>query len=284
MANDKSGNIFVSFGDGLYQLINDKGDLNIIDPDFKGDMIFLDSLVFLSGNKDYYSLTKELTDLRIKNLSWLSLLPVSDHHTVLDVARDSNDFIYVSTKNRIYIFKVDVLFTKYLALHSTRGILEWNNEIYCNTYSGIFKEKELLTSEIIGGDLFAQNNDTLFASFGIDFFYMTNGQIDKYTLGKSFRKWAYHKLNIIQIERNSHGEWLLGTEKGLIIPTRDSFLRFLEGTVIEEIQPFSEGFLLSTSKGVFLFNDTHELIAFQTTPLSANQTVLNGDYLYIAAD
>ena len=254
IANDKYGNIFISFPDGIYKLIDHSGSTQLHDSRFNGTLLFLDSLIYVDpltmGKEAAYQI-KHIHSL--KNLSWLAHLPLSDQYPTPFIAKDNRGYHYVSSRYHIYIFKVEELFTKYLPHHSTRGIQKWNDSIYLNTYRGLFKHQGLVSSKIKGGDLFSDHTDTLFASVGSYLYFLTPTEKRRMDLSDNFTHWAINYSNILQIGRNNLKEWVLGTDEGLAIVTEDSFQLLLENTDFNKRSFFQEDdrIFMGTSNGTY---------------------------------
>ena len=285
IANDKYGNIFISFPDGIYKLIDHSGSTQLHDSRFNGTLLFLDSLIYVDpltlGKEAAYQI-KHIHSL--KNLSWLAHLPLSDQYPTPFIAKDNRGYHYVSSRYHIYIFKVEELFTKYLPHHSTRGIQKWNDSIYLNTYRGLFKHQGLVSSKIKGGDLFSDHTDTLFASVGSYLYFLTPTEKRRMDLSDNFTHWAINYSNILQIGRNNLKEWVLGTDEGLAIVTEDSFQLLLENTVIEEIQSFENGFLLSTSNGIYTLDNQKRLNKLDIPINGCNQIWVHKNLFFIASE
>jgi AraC-like DNA-binding protein len=284
IANDKSGRIYITFPSGVHTLNTETGKTTLIDPSHSGGIFFLEDLFYaIPPLTD--SMLLVLNDIKDKSMIWLSQLPASDMQSLITVGRDSHNFHYVATSYHVYKFKVSDSFRKALAIHSVRGITEWHDTLFFNTYSGLYQEQRLIDPLIQGGDLSVKSTGDLIASSGRYLYNVVNGHSELIAPKPAFFKWATDRsANIISLHENSDKSWLIGTDRGLVIAQADTMHFELPSIVIEQILSVPDGVLLSTSKGVI-----HRAPNGQHTPLKIperhyNQTLIHGSMLYLATD
>lgn len=286
VANDNEGTVYVSFPTGVYTLPDYSGRRIMQDPTFSGEIFFFDSLHYFVPDNTPNHILDRIDGVRTKNLAWLTHLPPSDRQKVLNVAVDQHGMHFVATQYHIYLFTTQSAFQKPLALESTRGIAEWNGHVYYNTYSGLYRNDTLIDPELLGGDLFVSESGFLYASAGsqISRIY-ADGHSTSIDLSADFHAWRLARgANIIRIAMSSAGTWLIGTDHGLVTLTSDSTVIQLEDISIEEIQQVQTGFLLSTSNGLYLADQSGIITNHEVTDLSINQCDIHGTAMYLATE
>lgn len=227
----------------------------------------------------------QVNAIKAANLAWLAHLPPSDLQSLLTVAIDSLGYHYVATDYHIYKFRIEQAINKILPIYSIRGIQSYEGETYINTYSGLFRDHNLINPLIIGGDLFRSASGELFASYGRLLLRIEGTESHVVDLGEVFSDWMEADWrNIIQIEQTQDGAWLIGTDKGLAVVQPDTTLFLLPDISIEEIRPTRNGHLLATYQDMFLLHPDLTLTPFQFPPKYYNQSINQGDKLLLATD
>lgn len=284
IAHDEKGTVYASFDSGIYALDTNNGDLVLHDPSYNDAIYYVDSLIYLTQISDD-SVQLQVNAIQTANLAWLTHLPPSDLQSLLTVAVDSLGYHYVATNYHIYKFRIEQSLHKILPIYSIRGIQPCKGSMYFNTYGGLFKDQALYDRLIIGGDLFLSASGELFASSGRQLLRIEGTESQVVDLGEVFPEWMETDWrNIIQIEQNQDGAWLIGTDKGLAVVQPDTILFLLPDISIEEIRPTRNGHLLATSQDMFLLHPDLTLTPFQFPPKYYNQSINQGDKLLLATD
>lgn len=284
IAHDEKGTVYASFDSGTYILNSKNGAKILHDPSFNGCIYYTDSLIYLNTETEYF-VYPLIDSIKMINLRWLAHLPPSDLQSVLTVAVDSLGYHYVATDYHIYKFRIEKAINKILPIYSIRGIQPYKGETYLNTYNGLFRDDNLINPLIIGGDLFLSASKELFASSGRQLLRIEGTESHVVDLGDDLAHWIEADWrNIIQIEQNQDGAWLIGTDKGLAVVQPDTILFLLPDISIEEIRPIRNGHLLATSQDMFLLHPDLTLTPFQFPPKYYNQSINQGDKLLLATD
>ncbi|MDP4914056.1 MAG: hypothetical protein NWR46_06630, partial [Saprospiraceae bacterium] len=187
MANDENGNIYIESVKGLYQFDGSK--FWLIDPNYnKGTLFFYQGK--LSNQSEFNKRNIEFFGDWQKNAVWHPFIPGSTPN-LISHAKDKNGHEFLASNNQI--FKVEYR-NKFITLqngYSTRGISFINNDLYINTYRGIFRnENRILPHIVFADDLFYQKMDSsiLFSSnSNLIKYYPQNGKsevIDLSSLGE----------------------------------------------------------------------------------------------------
>ena len=285
IAEDENGRILATFLSGLYEVDPQTGELMILSKDFNGELFFLDSLYAIQKNPDSEELLERIQEKVSRDQIWLSQLPPSDHQSTLYVATDPLGNIYVASNFHIYKFRIQNIFRKVLTVHSARGLILKDDTLYCNTYSGLFKGRENIDFEIIGGDVFQSPEGEIFASSGSYFYKLTESGKEEIELGTHLSNWIKSQnRNIIRIQQLSDDGWLIGTDKGLALLTPDTNLIVLDSISIEEILPVQGGFLLSTSSDLLFMDEHLQTTSWNLSGHHFNQCISHGSSLLLATN
>lgn len=284
ISNDKAGTIYMTFPSGLHKLNTQTGKTSLINPEYTGGIFFLEDLFYAVPPLPDSTLLK-LGAIKADNLLWLSQLPASDMQSLITVGIDDQNFHYVATTYHVYKFKVSKAFRKALSIYSVRGILEWHDTMFFNTYAGLYQNQKVIDPMIQGGDLTISRSGDLIASSGRFLYRVANAQTELITPDSLFFSWATERsANIIAIYQKPNQNWLIGTDRGLVIAEKDSISFFLPGITIEEIREVSDGVILSTSTGIIHLSASNQFSSLDVPALHYNQTITHGSKLYIASD
>lgn len=246
MANDENGNIFIESVQGLYQFDGSKYWLT--DPNYnKGTLFFHQGK--LTNQSEFNKKNIEFFGDWQKNAVWHPFIPGSTPN-LISHARDKNGQQFLASNNQI--FKVESR-NKFITLqkgYSTRGISFINNDLYINTYRGIFRnENRILPHIVFADDLFYQKIDSsILFSTNSDLikYYPHNGEsevIDLSSLGKN-----NYITRIIEYK----GNLFLGSRMGFIDFKNRKYIG--EKVEINDLTIIDDKVFISSSQGVYIFD------------------------------
>ena len=161
MANDENGLVFIESSVGLYQFDGKK--YWLIDPTYdKG------ALIYKEGRLTNYKTSKVKIDFieeGEKNKVWLPFLPSTSSNFIYH-AKGKNGQQFLARDNQIYEVSIKNKFKIDFKAQSTRAIMVVDQDLYVNTYSGIFKNgvKILPKFSNVDGMLHDKSNNSIFFS------------------------------------------------------------------------------------------------------------------------
>ena len=246
MANDEKGQIFIESPKGLYQFNGNK--YWLINPNYnKGTLFFYKGKLttqqeFKKKNIDFFGDWK-------KNEVWLPFLPKGSSKLIC-YARDNSGNQYLGSKNQIFKIEVKKKFKTILNGLSTRDISFINDDLYINTYEGIFRNEERILPKISFADgMLYQNEDS-------SILFTANKEIIKYSLIDNTTKidnlHYLGDLNFISKIISYKGNVFIGTRFGFVDYKRKVFL--IKNLGINDLAIIDDKVFISTYKGVYIYD------------------------------
>ncbi len=246
MANDEKGQIFIESPKGLYQFNGNK--YRLINPNYnKGTLFFYQGKLsnqqeFKNKNIDFFGDWK-------KNEVWLPFLPKGSSKLIC-YARDNVGNQYLGVNNQIFKIEVKNKFKTILNGFSTRDISFINDDLYINTYEGIFRNEERILPKISFADgMLYQKEDSLI-------FFTANKEIIKYSLIDNTSKidnlHYLGDLNFISKIISYKGNIFIGTRFGFVDYKKKVFL--IKNLGINDLAIFEDKLYISTYKGVYIYD------------------------------
>ena len=217
MANDEKGQIFIESPKGLYQFNGNK--YWLINPNYnKGTLFFYKGK--LTNQLEFKKKNNYFFGDWIKNEVWLPFLPKGSSKLIC-YARDNSGNQYLGSKNQIFKIEVKNKFKTILNGLSTRDISFINDDLYINTYEGIFRNEERILPQILFADgLLFQNEDS-------SILFTANKEIIKYSLLDNTTKidnlHYLGDLNFISKIISYKGNVFIGTRFGFVDYKRKVF-------------------------------------------------------------
>ena len=159
MANDQNGDIFIESAVGLYK--------------FDGNKYWLfnatyneGALIFYEGKLSNFKALKDKVDfieIGKKNQVWLPFLPLTSSNFIYH-AKGKNGRQFIARDNQIHELTIKNKFKIISKGKSTRGISIIGEDLYVNTYNGIFKNENRILPAIGNGEGLLHNsqNNTLY--------------------------------------------------------------------------------------------------------------------------
>jgi AraC-like DNA-binding protein len=246
MANDEKGQIFIESPKGLYQFNGNK--YRLINPNYnKGTLFFYQGKLsnqqeFKKKNIDFFGDWK-------KNEVWLPFLPKGSSKLIC-YARDNVGNQYLGVNNQIFKIEVKNKFKTILEGFSTRDISFINDDLYINTYEGIFRNEERILPKISFADgMLYQKEDSLIL-------FTANKEIIKYSLIDNTTKidnlHYLGDLNFISKIISYKGNIFIGTRFGFVDYKKKVFL--IKNLGINDLAIIDDKLFISTYKGVYIYD------------------------------
>ena len=246
MANDEKGQIFIESPKGLYQFNGNK--YWLINPTYnKGTLFFYKGKLtnqqeFKKKNIDFFGDWK-------KNEVWLPFLPKGSSKLIC-YARDNVGNQYLGVNNQIFKIEVKNKFKTILEGFSTRDISFINDDLYINTYEGIFRNEERILPKISFADgMLYQKEDSLIL-------FTANKEIIKYSLIDNTTKidnlHYLGDLNFISKIISYKGNIFIGTRFGFVDYKKKVFL--IKNLGINDLAIIDDKLFISTYKGVYIYD------------------------------
>ena len=246
MANDEKGQIFIESPKGLYQFNGNK--YRLINPNYnKGTLFFYQGKLsnqqeFKKKNIDFFGDWK-------KNEVWLPFLPKGSSKLIC-YARDNVGNQYLGVNNQIFKIEVKNKFKTILEGFSTRDISFINDDLYINTYEGIFRNEERILPKISFADgMLYQKEDSLIL-------FTANKEIIKYSLIDNTTKidnlHYLGDLNFISKIISYKGIIFIGTRFGFVDYKKKVFL--IKNLGINDLAIIDDKLFISTYKGVYIYD------------------------------
>jgi hypothetical protein len=246
MANDEKGQIFIESPKGLYQFNGNK--YWLINPNYnKGTLFFYKGKLttqqeFKKKNIDFFGDWK-------KNEVWLPFLPKGSSKLIC-YARDNVGNQYLGVNNQIFKIEVKNKFKTILDGLSTRDISFINDDLYINTYEGIFRNEERILPKILFADgMLYQNEDS-------SILFTANKEIIKYNLidntTKTDNLHYLGDLNFISKIISYKGNVFIGTRFGFVDYKKKVFL--IKNLGINDLAIIEDKLYISSYKGVYIYD------------------------------
>ena len=246
MANDEKGQIFIESPKGLYQFNGNK--YWLINPNYnKGTLFFYKGK--LTNQLEFKKKNNYFFGDWIKNEVWLPFLPKGSSKLIC-YARDNSGNHYLGSKNQIFKIEVKNKFKTILNGLSTRDISFINDDLYINTYEGIFRNEERILSQILFADgLLFQNEDS-------SILFTANKEIIKYSLLDNTTKidnlHYLGDLNYISKIISYKGNIFIGTRFGFVDYKKKVFL--IKNLGINDLAIIEDKLYISSYKGVYIYD------------------------------
>ena len=246
MANDEKGQIFIESPKGLYQFNGNK--YWLINPNYnKGTLFFYKGK--LTNQLEFKKKNNYFFGDWIKNEVWLPFLPMGSSKLIC-YARDNSGNQYLGSKNQIFKIEVKNKFKTILNGLSTRDISFINDDLYINTYEGIFRNEERILPKISFADgMLYQKEDSLIL-------FTANKEIIKYSLIDNTTKidnlHYLGDLNFISKIISYKGNIFIGTRFGFVDYKKKVFL--IKNLGINDLAIIDDKLFISTYKGVYIYD------------------------------
>ena len=165
-------------------------------------------------------------------------------------ARDNSGNQYLGSKNQIFKIEVKNKFKTILNGLSTRDISFINDDLYINTYEGIFRNEERILPQILFADgLLFQNEDS-------SILFTANKEIIKYSLLDNTTKidnlHYLGDLNYISKIISYKGNIFIGTRFGFVDYKKKVFL--IKNLGINDLAIIEDKLYISSYKGVYIYD------------------------------
>ena len=246
MANDEKGQIFIESPKGLYQFNGNK--YWLINPNYnKGTLFFYKGK--LTNQQEFKKKNNYFFGDWKKNEVWLPFLPMGSSKLIC-YARDNSGNQYLGSKNQIFKIEVKNKFKTILNGLSTRDISFINDDLYINTYEGIFRNEERILPQILFADgLLFQNEDS-------SILFTANKEIIKYSLLDNTTKidnlHYLGDLNYISKIISYKGNIFIGTRFGFVDYKKKVFL--IKNLGINDLAIIEDKVFISSYKGVYIYD------------------------------
>ena len=246
MANDEKGQIFIESPKGLYQFNGNK--YWLINPNYnKGTLFFYKGK--LTNQLEFKKKNNYFFGDWIKNEVWLPFLPKGSSKLIC-YARDNSGNQYLGSKNQIFKIEVKNKFKTILNGLSTRDISFINDDLYINTYEGIFRNEERILPKISFADgMLYQNEDS-------SILFTANKEIIKYSLIDNTTKidnlHYLGDLNFISKIISYKGNIFIGTRFGFVDYKKKVFL--IKNLGINDLAIIEDKLYISSYKGVYIYD------------------------------
>ena len=246
MANDEKGQIFIESPKGLYQFNGNK--YWLINPNYnKGTLFFYKGK--LTNQQEFKKKNNYFFGDWIKNEVWLPFLPKGSSKLIC-YARDNFGNQYLGSNNQIFKIEVKNKFKTILEGFSTRDISFINDDLYINTYEGIFRNEERILPKISFADgMLYQKEDSLIL-------FTANKEIIKYSLIDNTTKidnlHYLGDLNFISKIISYKGNIFIGTRFGFVDYKKKVFL--IKNLGINDLAIIDDKLFISTYKGVYIYD------------------------------
>jgi predicted DNA-binding transcriptional regulator AlpA len=247
IANDQYGDIFIESAAGLYQFDGEK--YWLIDPTYdKGTLIYNNGK--LSNFKELRNIIDFIGEGN-KNMIWSPFLPDSNSPLFIYHAKGRNGRQFIARGNQIHEVTIKNKFKVDFKSQSTRAIMLVDQDLYVNTYSGIFKNgirilPDIPTAEGMVHDI--SNNSMYFSSDK----NIINLNLDnnKVVIDNYFNEIG--EPNYISKLIKYKNKIYVGTSKGIAQLYPFSFLS--KEFLVHDISSIDSLLYLSTADGIYLFD------------------------------
>ena len=247
IANDQYGDIFIESSAGLYQFDGEK--YWLIDPTYdKG------TLIYNNGKLSNFNELQDIIDFigeGNKNMIWSPFLPDSNSPLFIYHAKGRNGRQFIARGNQIHEVTIKNKFKVDFKAQSTRAIMLVDQDLYVNTYSGIFKNgirilPDIPTAEGMVHDI--SNNSMYFSSDK----NLINLNLDnnKVVIDNYFNEIG--EPNYISKLIKYKNKIYVGTSKGIAQLYPFSFLS--KEFLVHDISSIDSLLYLSTDDGIYLFD------------------------------
>ena len=268
MVRDKDGTIWFNTDKDLYRL-EDNG--------FKWEKKLDErkTLVLKEGKLENFT---ALWDKRGKvinppwDTAWASRLHAQGKE--LFSATDEHGVTWVTSGEGFYGFKITPFLKRSLSGHSLRGIYSCGNDLYVNSYSGLFRNDTLLTEKIYssGNSLCIGKGELYIASRHILRLDMSRGQFSLLPYGRSLNA---PDGEFTYLHPSENGTFWAGHTKGLFRIANDSIFGTRFYQPIEYISSDDNLLYIAGKQGISIGNGQSfaPLQAFPALPYNAIQKI-----------
>jgi predicted DNA-binding transcriptional regulator AlpA len=247
MANDQNGDIFIESAVGLYQFDGEK--YWLIDPNYdKG------ALIYANGKLSYFKSIKDNIDFineGNKSLLWLPFIPEGSSRNFIYHAKGRNGRQFIARGNQIHEVTIKNKFKVDFKAQSTRAIMLVDQDLYVNTYSGIFKNGIRILPDIPNaeGMLHDVSNNSMYFSSDKNVINL-NLDNNKVVIENYFNEIG--EPNYISKLIKYKNKIYVGTSKGIAQLYPFSFLS--KEFLVHDISSIDSLLYLSTDDGIYLFD------------------------------
>ena len=247
IANDQYGDIFIESSAGLYQFDGEK--YWLIDPTYdKG------TLIYNNGKLSNFNELQDIIDFigeGNKNMIWSPFLPDSNSPLFIYHAKGRNGRQFIARGNQIHEVTIRNKFKVDLNTQSTRAIMHVDQDLYINTYSGIFKNGIRILPDIPNaeGMLYDISNNSMYFSSDKNIINLNldNSEVD---IENYFNEIG--EPNYISKLIKYKNKIYVGTSKGIAQLYPFSFLS--KEFLVHDISSIDSLLYLSTADGIYLFD------------------------------
>ena len=247
IANDQYGDIFIESSAGLYQFDGEK--YWLIDPTYdKG------TLIYNNGKLSNFNELQDIIDFigeGNKNMIWSPFLPDSNSPLFIYHAKGRNGRQFIARGNQIHEVTIKNKFKVDFKAQSTRAIMLVDQDLYVNTYSGIFKNgirilPDIPTAEGMVHDI--SNHSMYFSSDkNVINLNLDNNEV---VIENYFNEIG--EPNYISKLIKYKNKIYVGTSKGIAQLYPFSFLS--KEFLVHDISSIDSLLYLSTADGIYLFD------------------------------
>jgi predicted DNA-binding transcriptional regulator AlpA len=247
IANDQYGDIFIESSAGLYQFDGEK--YWLIDPTYdKG------TLIYNNGKLSNFNELQDIIDFigeGNKNMIWSPFLPDSNSPLFIYHAKGRNGRQFIARGNQIHEVTIKNKFKVDLKAQSTRAIMLVDQDLYVNTYSGIFKNGIRILPDIPNAEGMVHdisNNSMYFSSDkNVINLILDNNKV---VIDNYFNEIG--EPNYISKLIKYKNKIYVGTSKGIAQLYPFSFLS--KEFLVHDISSIDSLLYLSTADGIYLFD------------------------------
>jgi predicted DNA-binding transcriptional regulator AlpA len=247
MANDQYGDIFIESSAGLYQFDGEKYWLT--DPNYDRG-----TLIYINGKLSNFNALQDIIDFigeGKKRMIWSPFLPDSNSPLFIYHAKGRNGRQFIARGNHIHEVTIKDKFKIDLKAQSTRAIMVVNQDLYVNTYSGIFKNGVRILPDIptAEGMLHDISKNSIYFSSDKNIIHL-NLDNNKLVIENYFNEIGepHYISKLIKYKNKIY----LGTSKGIAQLKPFSFLA--KEFLVHDISNIDGLLYLSTDAGTYLFD------------------------------
>jgi hypothetical protein len=270
---DGQGRIFFSDKTGVKTLENLK--IKDFDKSYSGDLLIEDGKLVYAERLENYGWEKRKKYRESQPQHWRSFLPADESPSLISSASQHNLYHYVAIGRKIYVFKTENRFKRFLKGQSTRKIYKKDDQLFVSTYSGLYRNEELWDSDNLGGPFLEDEGHWLSGSKNILWFFLKFEdqfeKIDSLDLSPLFNG---RDIDITCLINYKDYYWI-GTNMGLIIFHKEGTLKIkLNNLVIESFNLDKNILYISTSKGIFRVEEDLDIQKTDITNFNVNHFLI----------
>jgi len=250
IVSDSQGRIFFSDKNGVKTIENFQ--IKKFDTSYKGELLVEGGKLVYAENQPDKGWEKRKKYRESQPQEWVKFLQGEESNSFYTVASLNKNLTFVAAGSKIYVFKIEDRFNRFLKGHSTRKIGKYGDLLLVSTYSGLSKNEMIIDSSNLGGP-FLENNGQWLGGSKNTLWYYSNllegiGKLDSLDLTPSFKG---KDVDIIALEKFNEYYWI-GTNRGLLVVRQDGNLQLkLPDQIIESFVLDGENMYITSSKGIF---------------------------------